>query len=197
VAVEPGGSVDDRVGGRARRLGGTILALALLAGCAREPPVAVEPGSDPAEARRQLAAAAQAGPVPFVLLRVEDRPSEAEAAGLASRGVSGLAVRFAPAPPSSGGRRLVVALDGLEEPAAICAAAGRPAGSPTGRAVLAAWCDGERAVARVRLPAAVDQVERERAVWRATARLFPDDYAETYGWNLFGLRVTLGASFGF
>lgn len=175
-----------------------VLGFALVAaGCAREAPVAVEPGSDPAEARRQLAAAAAAGPVPLVLLRVEDRPSEAEAAGLATRGVSGLAVRFAPAPPSSSGRRLVLALDGLEEPAAICAGADRPAGSPAGRAVLAAWCDGERAVARVRLPAAVERVERERAVWRATARLFPDDYAETYGWNLFGLRVTLGASFGF
>ena len=185
------------MGGRARRRGGTILALALLAGCAREPPVVVEPGSDPAEARRQLAAAAPAGPVPFVLWRVEDRPSEAEAAALAARGVSGLAVRFAPGPPSSGGRRLVVALDGLEEPAAICAGAARSASDPTARAVLAAWCDGDRPVARVRLPAAVDRVERERALWRATARLFPDDYAETYGWNLFGLRVTIGGSFGF
>lgn len=179
---------------RARVVLGSVL---VAAGCAREPPVAVEPGSDPAEARRELVAAAQAGPVPFVLLRLEERPSEAEAAGLAARGVSGLAVRFAPAAPSSGGRRLVVALDGLEEPAAICAGTARSASGPEARAVLAAWCDGDRPVARVRLPAAVDRVERERAVWRAVARLFPDDYAETYGWNLFGLRVTIGGSFGF
>jgi len=197
AAVEPGRSVDDRVGGRARWLGGTILALVLLAGCAGEPPAVVEPGSDPAEARRQLAAAAQPGPVPFVLLRLEERPSEAEAAALAARGVSGLAVRFAPAAPSSGGRRLVVALDGLEEPAAICAGIARSASGADARTVFAAWCDGDRPVARVRLPAAVDRVQRERAIWRAVARLFPDDYAETYGWNLFGLRVTIGGSFGF
>ncbi|BCX19340.1 MAG: hypothetical protein KatS3mg117_3022 [Geminicoccaceae bacterium] len=180
-----------------RRAGVSIGLLLLAAGCAREPPATIEPGSDPAEARRQLAAAAQAGPVPFVLLRLEDRPSEAEAAALAARGVSGLAVRFAPAPPTTGGRRLVVALDGLDEPAAICAPAGQGAVAPAARAVLAAWCEEDRPVARVRLPAAVDRVERERALWRATARLFPDDYADTYGWNLFGLRLTIGGSFGF
>jgi hypothetical protein len=41
------------------------------------------------------------------------------------------------------------------------------------------------------------QGEAERLVWRATARLFPDDYADSYGFDLFGLRVGLGGSFGF
>lgn len=168
-----------------------------LSACAREPPPLVEPASDPAEARRQLAALAAAGPVPVVVLRLEERPSEAEAAALAARGVSGIAVRFAPAPPTPTGRRLVLALDGLEEPERICAGADRPEPSPASRLLLAAWCDGERPVARVRLAAAADRVARERAIWRATARLFPDDYAESYGWNLFGLRLTVGGSFGF
>lgn len=173
------------------------LLLLLAAACAREPPATVEPGSDPAEARRQLAAAASAGPVPLVVLRLEDRPSGAEAAALAARGVHGLSVRFVPTPPGSVGRRLVLALDGLEDPARICAGAVRPEPAAAGRALLAAWCDGDRPIARVRLEGAVDRVERERAIWRVVDRLFPDDYADTYGWNLFGLRVTVGGSFGF
>lgn len=180
-----------------RRLALAGLLALLASGCTREPPPLLEPGSDPDEARRQLAATAAAGPVPLTVLRVEERPSEEEVAGLAARGVSGLSVRFAPAPPSAAGRRLVLALDGLEEPARICTGADRPEPRPTGRALLAAWCDGERAVARVRLAASADRVERERAVWRAVARLFPDDYADNYGWNLFGLRVTVGGSIGF
>lgn len=171
--------------------------LLALAACTGETPPLVEPGSDPAEARRQLAAAAAAGPVPVVVLRLEERPSEAEAAALAASGVRGIAVRFAPSPPTPAGRRLVLALDGLEEPERICAGAERPEPSPVGRALLAAWCDGERPVARVRLATAADRVARERAIWRAMARLFPDDYAESYGWNLFGLRITVGGSFGF
>lgn len=175
-----------------------VLSLLLaLAACTGEPPPLLDPGSDPAEARRQLAAAAAAGPVPVLVLRLEERPSEAEAAALAARGVSGIAVRFAPSPPTPAGRRLVLALDGLEDPERICAGAERSEPSPAGRAVLAAWCDGERPVARVRLPAAADRVARERAIWRATTRLFPDDYARSYGWNLFGLRITVGGSFGF
>lgn len=178
--------------------GGTALAaLFLLAACAREPPARVEPGGDPAAARRELAAAAAAGAVPIVVLRLEERPSEAEAAALAARGVAGLAVRFAPAPAATAGRRAVLALDGLEEPARICAGAERPAPAAADRAILAAWCDGDRTVARVSLPAALTRAERERAVWRAMARLFPDDYADSYGWNLFGLRVTVGGSLGF
>lgn len=171
--------------------------LLALAACTREPPPELEPGSDPTEARRQLAAAAAAGPVSVVVLRLEPRPSEAEAAALAARGVRGLAVRFAPSPPTAAGPHLVLALDGLAEPAAICTAAARPGPAGAGRTLLAAWCDGERPVARVRVAGAGDRVAQERAIWRAVDRLFPDDYADTYGWNLFGLRVTIGGSFGF
>ncbi|MCS6779304.1 MAG: hypothetical protein NZ555_06345 [Geminicoccaceae bacterium] len=174
-----------------------VVLLASLSGCAREPPALVEPASDPAEARRQLAALAAAGPVPIVVIDAGRRPSAAEVAGLAARGVTGLSVRFAPGHHPEDGRRLVVAPWGLVEPARICAEPGPPAAPEEERPLAAAWCEGARAVASVRVPAGTDRVERERAVWRATARLFPDDYAETYGLNLFGLRVTFGASFGF
>jgi hypothetical protein len=172
-----------------------VAALALLAGCAREPPVEVGPGGSPAEARRQLALAAARGPVPIRVLRALERPTEPEVAALAASGVSGLRVRFTADREQVGGR-LVMALDGLAEPDRICADP-PPAIAQPGAPLLAAWCDGEAVVARVRAPGGTDPVLRERLVWRASARLFPDDYADTYGWNLFGLRVTIGGSFGF
>lgn len=172
-----------------------VLALALLAACAREPPIEVGAGGSPAEARRQLAQAAARGPVPIRVLQVLERPTTPEVAALAARGVSGLAVRFASEPDQPGGR-LVVALDGLVEPGRVCADPPPPPAGP-GAPLLAAWCEGSTVVARVRASGSTDPVQRERLVWRAAARLFPDDYADTYGWNLFGLRVTVGGSFGF
>lgn len=172
-----------------------VLALALLAACAREPPIEVGAGGSPAEARRQLAQAAARGPVPIRVLQALERPTTPEVAALAARGVSGLAVRFQPT-ADPGSARLVVALDGLTEPERICALEPLEAAA-AGGPLLAAWCEGSTVVARVRASGSTDPVQRERLVWRAAARLFPDDYADTYGWNLFGLRVTVGGSFGF
>lgn len=171
------------------------LASAVLVACAREPPVEVIAGGSPAEARRQLAQVAARGPVPIRVVYALERPTVPEVAALAARGVSGLAVRFAADADQAGGR-LVVALDGLATPGSICADP-PPGPAEPGAPLLAAWCDGELVVARVQGPGGRDPVLRERSVWRATARLFPDDYADTYGWNLFGLRITIGGSFGF
>lgn len=184
-------------GDRRRIIAALLVSVALASGCAREPPALVEPASDPAEARRQLASLAAAGPVPIVVVEAGRRPSAEEVAGLAARGITGLSVRFALERQPEDGRRLVVAPWGLVEPARICGEPGPPAAPEEERPLLAAWCEGARAIASVRVPAGTDRVERERAVWRATARLFPDDYAETYGLDLFGLRITFGASFGF
>lgn len=177
----------------ARRAGCALLLA--LAGCAREPPIEIGAGGSPAEARRQLARAAASGPVAIRVVRVLDRPSEAEVAALAARGVSSLAVRFQPT-AEPGSARLVMALDGLTEPERICAREPLEAAA-AGGPLLAAWCEGSTVVARVRASGSTDPVQRERLVWRAAARLFPDDYADTWGWNLFGLRVTVGGSFGF
>lgn len=174
-----------------------LLAL-LAAACAREPSVEVGPEGSPAEARRRLALAAAAGPVPLVVLRAAPRPSDPEAAALAAQGITGLEVRFRPVPASEPGPRLVLALDGLLEPARICEGPEPPAApAAPGEPLVAAWCDGSEPVARVRAAGGGDRVARERLVWRATSRLFPDDYADSYGLSLFGLRVTVGGSFGF
>ena len=37
------------------------------------------------------------------------------------------------------------------------------------------------------------RADAERLVWRTTGGLFPDDYPETYGFDLFGRRVGVGA----
>lgn len=173
------------------------LVLLLPAACAVEPLPQLAPASDPAEARRQLAEAAAAGPVPIVVVAPNGRPTASEAAALAARGISGLSVRFAPAAPSTAGRRFVVAPWGLREPVQICTAAAAPRAIEDAAPLVAAWCEGERAVARVEVEAAAERVERERAIWRATARLFPDPYPESYGLELFGLRITFGASLAF
>jgi hypothetical protein len=63
---------------------------------------------------------------------------------------------------------------------------------------MAAFCDGGRHVADATGEAAGSgPAEARRLVWRTTGRLFPDDYADTYGFNLFGLRVGLSGAFGF
>ncbi|MCS7267424.1 MAG: hypothetical protein NZ704_05120 [Geminicoccaceae bacterium] len=173
------------------------LALLVLAACAVEPAPRLDPASDPALARRELLAAAASGPVPIVVVAPDGRPTASEAAALAARGITGLSVRFVPVSPPGEGRRLVLAPWGLRDPATACTGASRPAPIEEARPLLAAWCDGERVIARIEVPAAAERVERERAIWRATARLFPDPYAETYGFELFGLRIAFGARIGF
>ena len=74
-------------------------------------------------------------------------------------------------------------------------AADRPA-NPT--QLLAIWCDDLYPVASVRGTAGdAGRAAAQRLVWETTGRLLPDDYAETYGLNLFGWRVRLGADVGF
>jgi hypothetical protein len=64
--------------------------------------------------------------------------------------------------------------------------------------LLAVWCEGAHPVAEVAGIAADASVPAsERLVWQTAGRLFPDDYAERYGFNLFGWRVRLGAAAGF
>ena len=182
------------------------LALPALAACAAEPDLGRPFGADARDARQGLAAAAERGPVRLVVL---DPPAsfglgtaaEAMAARLAAEGVSGRTVRFA-ADAASPEPHLVLAF-GMPpgtEPGTLCGGT-----APAGMGVLpqrltAVWCDGPRAVADLSGTAGgTSPADTERLVWRATARLFPDDYEDSYGWNLFGdrLRVGLGGSFGF
>ena len=76
--------------------------------------------------------------------------------------------------------------------------------SPTGRTrrhgSQRRFCDGQRGCGRgQRHRRRPEPKDTERLVWRTTAFLLPDDYADTYGLHLFGdwLRLGVNGSFGF
>lgn len=169
-----------------------VLALALvLAACATAPEVRVDPGSNVPEARRLLAETAAAGPV-LVTWRGEPPLSPPALLAAVERGVRGLSV----AATGSGEAERRFAFDFTGGDDSLC---GEPREDRTAiRALLvkAAFCDGERAVA---LAGAEPGGDPERLIWRLVGRLVPDDYPDTYGFNLFGSRFSIGAgaTFGF
>ena len=168
------------------------LALAvLLVACATGPEVRVEPGSNVQEARRLLASTAATGPV-LVSWRGEPPLSEPALLAAVERGVRG--IDLATTAMGAAERRFVFDFTGGNEP--LC---GEPREARTAIRTLfvkAAFCDGERAVA---LAGAEPGGEPERLIWRLVGRLVPDDWPDTYGFNLFGSRFGIGAggSFGF
>ncbi|MDX6750348.1 hypothetical protein SH611_11070 [Geminicoccaceae bacterium 1502E] len=174
----------------------TLAAGLLLAACAGRAAGELQVLGDPGGARRLLAEAAERGPVP---LQVEDRPAwlgPERIAALAAEGVRGLAPRFAPQAPSGEGLRLVIAFSAAGPADRLCDAPPTPAAAR--EELQAAFCEGRHAVAAAAVDAAgLAPAATERLVWRLTARLFPDDYAETYGFDLFGWRVRLGGEVGF
>jgi hypothetical protein len=179
----------------------SLLFLAIVA-CAA-PPVRLGPDADPRAARWLLEEAAAAGPV---RLEVNGPPrtmdgtlAVPEIAEQASRGVSGLDLRFAGVPDPAGSARLLLLFDpppGGLQPRVACAAAALPPPVPEGLLRLqAVFCEGGAAIADA--TAATEgrtRVDAERLVWRTTGRLFPDDYPETYGFDLFGHRVGIGVA---
>lgn len=191
---------------------GTKLAAAALAltaglvGCASPDPARLGPGSDARGARRTLAAAAASGPV---RLEVNGLPApgglarpalEAEAA----RGVRGLDVRFGQPPEAAGAARLLLLFDpppGASSAVACNAAGGAlPAPRPEagGTRLQAVFCDGGALVADATAATpGRDAAAVARLIWRATGRLFPDDYPDTYGFGLLGNRVGVGGAGGY
>lgn len=181
-----------------------VLLGGLLAGCSS--------GTGPDatnDARRALAAADQP-----VLMTLVGNPFEMDQARLSAlvsnelaRGVTGMSTAFT----TSGARaaatepHLVVVLNPANEPplAALCLT---PESIPTGPAdeqvqILAAFCRGDQVLNTARTEAAVggptDQSFR-RLLWRTSSALFPDDYAETYGFGILPrwLDIGVGGSFG-
>jgi hypothetical protein len=176
-----------------------------LAGCAgrQRPP-------DPRlEARRALEQRAEAG---AVLAVTEGNPFSIPDGQLASlvnqnmaKGVRGLGVRFTSDPErAAGDPRLVVLLNPLgdPEPSAICSAPGAIPTDPAGQEleVAAAFCRDGEPLGLVRNRAAVASANDrsfERLLWRTAGQLFPDDYAERFGFDLIpGIDVGVGGSFG-
>lgn len=188
---------------RARRCAVLLVGL-LLSGCAA--------GADPDarnEARRALAAAEEP-----VLMTLVGNPFEMDQARLnalisneLARGVTGMSTDFTTSAGQAAAPEphLVVVLNPVSEPApaTLCAA---PQTIPTAPAdeqvrILAAFCQGDQLLDVARTEAAVggptDQRFR-RLLWRTSSALFPDDYAETYGfgilprWLDFGLGGSVG-----
>ena len=172
--------------------------LPMLAACAG-PRVTGSPEPDRQQARRMLADMAGTGPVPLVILGDPSPLAKADLPALAARGIVGLKPGFALA-DAAASERLVLWFDppsGVDGRSA-CAGAeavSTPAGAPR---LLAAWCEGAQPVAEVAgITADGSGAAAGRLVWQATQRLFPDDYADRYGFSVLGWRIRLGGSASF
>jgi len=192
-----------------RRTAFAVSGLGLAAG-AGQPEVRLAADSDPEAARTALREAAAAGAVPFETDAAAFGLDREAIARAAADGVAGLEVRFSGDAPASADApadeeettevnprpRLVVRFGAAA--ASACAPTDEAEGAPRrSEHVESAFCQGEEAIARTRValtePA---QDAAERAVWRSTRRLFPDAYAENYGFGLFGPNVSVGVGVG-
>ncbi|HEX6012328.1 MAG TPA: hypothetical protein VFY87_11110 [Geminicoccaceae bacterium] len=187
-------------------LAASLLVLGLVACTAA--PARLGPDADPRAARRLLEEAASAGPVRLELNRPpstsDGAMTVAQVAEQAARGVRGLEARFAEQAESTDLARLLLLFDpppGGLQPRLACGAEALPPPVPEGPLRLqAVFCDGGAAVADATAVAeGRTRADAERLIWRTTGRLFPDDYPETYGFDLFGRRVGVGVggTFGY
>ena len=176
---------------------GLIAAVLALAGCASD--IHGSALGERRVARAALDETAAQGPVPLVLLDKPASLSPINAAAWASSGIGGRRIGFKPVvPPSVAvGRRVVMwfAAPADASGAAGCATQAQAASSPSGD-LLAVFCDGVAPVAETRAAGPIAPDDLERMIWRSTSRLFPDNYVDTYGFNLFGWRIDLGGAYG-
>jgi hypothetical protein len=177
------------------RRGSAALVGALLAGCGSVPTVTTDSGVS--NTRQALTERAEQGSVPAVVIgnpyamdegRLDGMVTDAMAAG-----ISGLGVDFTTDPSGSAAAepRLVVVLNPSGDPtgSAACRNPSPVRTLPAGDElrVLAAFCDGANALGSVEAHDTVSgPTDRrfQRLLWRTASALFPDDYAETYGFGL-------------
>jgi len=181
------------------RIPPVLAATLALAACAG-PRLAGSPEPDRLAARRQLAQALNAGPVPLTTVGNPSPLDPDEVPTLAARGVTGLSAAFTGAPATTTVPHLVLWFAPPQEADAQAACGPGPLRTAPVNPpqLLAIWCDDLYPVASVRGTAGdASRAAAQRLVWETTCRLLPDDYAETYGLNLFGWRVRLGADVGF
>ena len=192
----------------AQLLPAILTASLLLAGCTQGRP---DPGTPGEQARRALAEQREQGPIRAVVrgnpFGMDEARRDALVSGAMAAGVSGLSVRFTTYPEAAAAPEphLAVVLNPAESVAADTACSA-PDSMPTTAAgemlsVLAAFCQGDRAMHAVREEAPVaGPTDRrfQRLLWRTASALFPDDYAASYGfgflprWLNFGLGGSVG-----
>ncbi len=177
-----------RATGRTTAIG---LALLAFAGCSSSPDVVLDPGSNPLEARRLLAAAAEEGPV-LVTWRGEPPVSPPTMLRAVEQGATGIS--FTATSEGDAARRFVFDFTGGST--SLCGDPFEDRSTLRPYFVKAAFCDGDRAVS---MAGSEPGGASERLIWRLTGRLVPDDYQQTYGLNVFGgnFGVGLGGTFGF
>lgn len=184
---------------RMMRASAVLALLTALGACAPSPDVSSFAQGDPHSARTLLARAGVDGPI---RLELRGLPASIEVARIetaADAGARYLNARFR-ADPTVAGRdvpRLVIAFGAV--PGALgelCRPAAAPATTGDPATAAAAFCDSVGAVAAIKgravSPLASDM---EQLVTSLTRRLFPDDYADSYGWGL-GTGVSLGGWWG-
>ena len=174
----------------------------LLSGCSQGSPGGGTPGE---QARRVLAEQRQEGPIRTVVRGNPFGMDEARRDALVSEamaaGVAGLSVRFTSYPDTAAAPEphLVVLLDPVEAVAADTACQA-PDTIPTTTAgetlrVLAVFCQGDRALHAVReedVVASPTDRRFQRLLWRTAGALFPDDYADSYGFGFLPRWLNLG-----
>ena len=191
------------VGSNPRPPRSSVLLAGLLVGCASG--TGPDAGNDP---RRALAAAQEP-----VLITLVGNPFDMDQARLSAlvsnelaRGVTGMRTAFTTSAERAAAPEphLVVVLNPMNEPVseALCLT---PETVRTGPAqeqvhVLAAFCRGNQALNAARTEAVVggptDQSFR-RLLWRTSSALFPDNYAETYGFGFLPRWLDFGVGGSF
>ena len=181
---------------RFSRRAALVAAALVLAGCAGGPPITRELGTSTREARLALELAHERGPVRGRVVGfgpTTGRDVEARVLDVMGRAVRALSVRFsadAPAPTP-----VLVVSHGLAPGADPCARAPRLGGDPL--RVTAAFCDDAGAIGAVSATLDDPGDESRTSLYRRLAReLFPDLYAERYGFGRPPFNIRLGASFG-
>jgi hypothetical protein len=180
---------------RPSRSSAALAGVLLLVGCGSGPTVTTDTGVG--STRQALTERAEQGPVPAVVIgnpygmdeaRLDSMVTDAMAAG-----ISGLGVDFTtdPSQAAAAEPRLVVVLNPAADPSGSAACRNPspvrtlPAGDEL--RVLAAFCDGADSIGSVDTQDTVSgptDGRFQRLLWRTASALFPDDYADTYGFGL-------------
>lgn len=179
----------------------------LIAGCGSVPSVTSDTGVG--DTRQVLAERTEQGPVLAAVIgnpfgmdegRLDRMVTDAMAAG-----ITGMSVDFTtdPAQAVAAEPRLVVLLNPAADPtgSAACRNPALVQTLPGGDQlrVLAAFCEGANALGSVETQDTVSgPTDRrfQRLLWRTSGALFPDDYAETYGFGLLPNSFDFGGWFG-